>query len=107
MNTFFLMGKYSPGEVRNIAAHRTKQVHELVTRMGGKVVAGYALLGKYDLVLIVELPNLESCLRTAVALGKLFGISFCTSAAIPIDAFDRMVDELTNEIESSRMEAGE
>jgi uncharacterized protein with GYD domain len=107
MKTFFMLGKYSPGEVRNIAAHRTEQLREVVSRMGGKVIAAYALLGQYDLVLIVELPTLENAMKTAVALGQLFEISFRTSAAVPIDVFDNFVEELTTEIESSRMEAGE
>jgi uncharacterized protein with GYD domain len=107
MGTFFLFGKYSPGEIRNIAAHRTQQLREIVSRRGGKVDSCHALLGKYDLVLIVELPSLEAAMGTAVALGDLLGISFCTSPAVPIDVFDKMVDDLTNEIESLRMEARE
>lgn len=107
MDTFFMLGTYLPGETRNIAAHRTNQLHDIVTRLGGKVVSAYALLGQYDLVLIVELPSLDDAMRAAIGLGNLIGIKFRTSVALPIDAFDKLVDDLATEIESARMEAGE
>ena len=107
MDTFFMLGSYLPGETRNIAAHRTDQLREIVSKLGGKIVHAYALLGQYDLVLIVELPSLDEAMRAAVGLGNLIGVKFRTSAAMPIDTFDKLVDDMTTEIESARMEAGE
>ena len=65
------------------------------------------MMGEYDLVLIVELPSMTEAMKTAVALGQLTGISFSTCAAMPVEEFDKMADDLAIEIESARMEAGE
>ena len=107
MNTFFMFGKYSPQSLREINARRTAQVHELIAGNGGRVRSTYALMGEYDLVLIVELPSMTEAMKTAVALGQLTGISFSTCAAMPVEEFDKMADDLAIEIESARMEAGE
>lgn len=90
MATFFLFGGYSPEALRGISAERTEKVVELIEGMGGKVEAIYALLGERDLVLIVELPGLQEAFKASVALGKLTGISFSTSAALKAEDFDRL-----------------
>ncbi len=107
MNTYVMLGNYLPGEVRNVAAHRTAQLREIVSKNGGNVISAYGLLGRNDLVLVVELPRLEDAMRAAVELGIRVGASFQTSPALPIDDFDRLVEDLTTEIESDRMEARE
>ena len=107
MNRFFLFGKYSAGGIREISAERTAQVCGLVKKMGGEVHDIYALLGEYDLVLIVELPSMTDAMKAGIGLAQLTGISFSTSAAMRIEEFDRMAADLVTEIESARMEAGE
>jgi len=107
MNTFFMFGKYSTESLRGIHASRTTQVNEWITGHGGRVCKTYALMGEYDLVFIVELPNMTDAMKAAVALGQMTGISFSTCAAMPLDAFDKMTEDLSTEIESARMEAGE
>ena len=107
MDKFFIFGKYSTEGLREIRPERTAQAHQLVAKMGGKVRDIYALLGQYDLVLIVELPGMTDAMKTAVALGQLTGISFSTCAAMPVEELDKMVDDIATEIESARMEAGE
>lgn len=107
MNTFFMFGKYSAASLREIHARRTAQVNEWITKNGGRVCQTYALMGEYDVVFIVELPSMTDAMKAAVALGRMTGISFSTCAAMQVEEFDRMSDELETEIESARMEAGE
>ena len=107
MDRFFMFGKYSSMGHQQASAERTVLVRELVTRMGGKVRDIYALLGKYDLVVVVELPSMTDAMKTAVALGQLTGVSFSTCAAVPIAEFDKMAEDLATEIESARMEGCE
>ena len=66
-----------------------------------------ALMGNYDLVLIVDFPTMTDAMKAAIALGQRTGISFSTAAAVPVEEFDKIADDLTTEIESARMEAGE
>ena len=107
MDKFFMFGRYSAEALREISTERTAQVRDTVAKMGGNVREMYALLGEYDLVFIVELPSMTDAMKTAVALGQMTGISFSTCAALAIEEFDQVVDDVATEIESARMEAGE
>ena len=91
MATFFLFGKYSIEGVKDIKAARTQKANALIEQNGGKVQAGYALLGRYDLVLITEFPDFKQAMKTSVELAKLLGIGFTTAPAVSMEEFDRLV----------------
>ena len=91
MATFFMFGKYSQDSIKKISAQRSVEGGALVEKAGGKIKAGYALLGEHDLVLIVEFPSVEQALKTSIALAKLLGISFTTSPAVTMEEFDKLV----------------
>jgi uncharacterized protein with GYD domain len=91
MSTFFMFGRYSQDSASKISSKRTSDAMALINNNGGKFKSGYALLGKYDLCLLVDFPSLEVALKTSVALSKLLGISFSTSPAVPIEDFDKLV----------------
>jgi uncharacterized protein with GYD domain len=91
MATYFMFGKYSLESVKAISAKRTEETVALIKQQGGELKAGYALLGDIDLVLIVELPDTESAVKTSVALSRLLGISFSTAPALSVADFDRLV----------------
>jgi uncharacterized protein with GYD domain len=55
-----MLGRYSRDGIQDISADRTRQVGELVEKLGGKVEAIFAVLGKYDLVLRLQLPDTAS-----------------------------------------------
>jgi uncharacterized protein with GYD domain len=91
MTTYFLFGKYSHDAIKQISAQRTTEAITLIGKNGGKLNAGYALLGEHDLVLIADFPSIEQALKTSVALVKLLGISFSTSPAVSMEDFDQLV----------------
>ncbi|NLF67877.1 MAG: GYD domain-containing protein [Candidatus Anammoximicrobium sp.] len=91
--TFFMFGKYSGEALEAISPKRTATARELVKKLGGKVKDIYALLGQYDLVLIVELPTMTDAMKAAVALGRETGISFCTAPAMTVADFDKLMVE--------------
>jgi uncharacterized protein with GYD domain len=92
MSTFFMFGKYSADALKGISAKRTEKAKELIERSGGKILSMYALLGKIDLILIVNLPGIEEALKVSVALTKSTGIAFYTSAAMEVSQFDKIVE---------------
>ena len=92
MTTYMMFGKYSQDSVKQISTNRTAKAMELVKKNGGEIKAGYALLGKTDLVLLVELPDLGKAMKTSVALSKLLGVSFTTSPAVSMDEFDKLME---------------
>ena len=91
MATYLMFGKYSDDSIKQISAKRSEDAMAVVSKAGGELEGGYALLGDYDLVLIIDLPGMEQAMKTSVALAKLLGISFTTSPAMTIEEFDKLV----------------
>jgi len=90
MAKFFMYGKYSQEAVKGISANRTKVALDAIAKAGGKVDSMYALLGKYDLVLIVDLPGVADAMKASIALNKVTGISFTSFPAITVEEFDKI-----------------
>jgi uncharacterized protein with GYD domain len=89
-----MFGRYSADSLQKISSKRTEDAEALIKGLGGEVKAGYALLGKDDLVLIVDLPNKEAAMKASVALNRMLGISFTTSPAVTVTEFDQLMAEL-------------
>ena len=90
MATYILQGRYTPDAVKSITAGRTDKARALIQKQGGKLHAMYALLGEHDLLLIADLPDTASALKTSLGLAKLTGIGFTTSPALDIADFDKL-----------------
>ncbi len=91
MATFFMFGTYSPEATHKISARRTALVYQEIEKLGGRVRDIYALMGQYDLVLIVDLPRMAEAMQASLVLKQLTGISFFTSAAMSVEEFDRLM----------------
>jgi uncharacterized protein with GYD domain len=91
MATYFMFGKYSHEAIKEISAERTKKSIAMIEKNGGKVKSGYALLGEFDLVLIVDFPDINQAMKASVGLTQLLGIAFSTSPAVSIEEFDKMM----------------
>jgi len=94
MTTFFMFGKYSAKSVKKISGERTVKATSLIEKFGGEVKAGYALLGKYDIILIIDFPNKDQAMKASVALNRLLGISFETAPAVTMEEFDQLMGEI-------------
>lgn len=94
MATYFMFGTYSSESIKKISAKRTDETRQLIEKHGGKLTAGYALLGEKDLVLIVDLPSTEQAVKTSVALSRMLGIGFSTSPAVSVEVFDKLTEGL-------------
>ncbi|HTY45049.1 MAG TPA: GYD domain-containing protein [Patescibacteria group bacterium] len=90
MATFFMYGKYSQGAIEGISADRTRKAMDLVAKAGGKVNSMYALLGKYDVVLIADFPGVAEVMKASIALHKMTHISFTSFPAVTIEEFDKI-----------------
>ena len=49
--------------------------------------------GAFDLMLIVELPDVETAMRVSLELTRLTGVGFRTSPAVDVAAFDALASE--------------
>ncbi|MCK4809655.1 MAG: GYD domain-containing protein [Candidatus Omnitrophica bacterium] len=94
MSMFLMFGKYSSESLKEITGERTKKALDLIKKFGGEVNSMYALLGGYDLLLIVNFSDIEQVMKASVALYRLTGISFTTSPAVAVDEFDKMMTEM-------------
>jgi uncharacterized protein with GYD domain len=90
MATFFVYGKYSQEAIKGISSDRTKKALDVIAKSGGKVKSMYALLGKYDIVLIADFPGVAEVMKASIALNKLTGIAFTSFPAISIEEFDKI-----------------
>jgi uncharacterized protein with GYD domain len=94
MATYLMFGSYSQEAMKAISAERTDKSIALIEKHGGKLKAGYALLGEKDLVLIVDLPDNEQAMKTSVALSKMLGIGFSTAPAVTFETFDKLIGDV-------------
>jgi len=86
-----MYGKYSKEALGGMSAERTKKALDVIAMAGGKVNSMYALLGKYDIVLITEFPGVNEVMKASIALNKLSGIAFTSFPAVSMDEFDKML----------------
>lgn len=91
MATFLMFGKYNAQSIKGISAKRTQKISEVAKKLGGKVLASYALLGCHDLVFIVDLPDTAKAMKASIDLSKATGIGFTTSPAVTVEEFDKIV----------------
>ena len=91
MAKFFMYGKYSKEAIGGISADRTTKALDVIAKAGGKVNSMYALLGKYDIVLITDFPGVAEVMKASIALNKLTNISFTSFPAIAMDEFDKIM----------------
>jgi uncharacterized protein with GYD domain len=94
MTTFVMFGRYSAEALKGVSAKRTVAASKLIKKLGGKTQSMYALLGEKDLIFIADFPGIGEAMKASVALHKLTGISFTTSAAISVEEFDKLMSEL-------------
>ena len=81
----------SASSISRINAKRSDEARAVVEQRGGEIKAVYALLGKVDLVAIVELPDTARAMQTSAALSKLLGADFTTAPAVTADEFDKLM----------------
>jgi uncharacterized protein with GYD domain len=91
MATYLMFGKYSPESLGKISAKRTAGAAALIKKNGGELKAGYALLGKVDLVLVAELPDNAAAMKVSIELSKQTGIAFQSAPAVSVDVFDKLM----------------
>ncbi len=93
MVTYFMFGDYSAEGIQEISADRTEKCNDIIKKLGGNIRSIYALIGSYDIVIIVELPSREEAIKASIAVGNETGLSFQTFPAISADLFDQLASE--------------
>jgi uncharacterized protein with GYD domain len=94
MATFIMNGKYSVEAIKQISAERHQMVQELLNKFGGEMKDEFCMLGEKDLLFIVELPSAREAMKLSIALTKMTGIAFTTSAAVPVREFLELMADI-------------
>jgi len=92
MALYLMLGNYTNPSMHGIKTTRTKEAVGIIEKNNGQVVSMYAMLGQFDVVLIVNLPGNREAMEVSVGLSKVTGIHFNTGPVIPIERFDEMVE---------------
>lgn len=85
MRTFFIFGKASAEELREISIKYRAQAVRLVESFGGDVRSIYMMLREKYLVFVFAFPGLREAVKASLALSKLTGISFQTFPAVLVN----------------------
>ena len=69
---FVVLGKWTEQGIRNVVAapERIKTTHSMIEKSGGKMTLYYTL-GKYDFVMIVEVPSDDAMMAILLCLGSM------------------------------------
>jgi uncharacterized protein with GYD domain len=80
--SFVVLGNWTFQGIQNVheAPKRIKETHSMVEKAGGKMQLFYTL-GKYDFVMIVEVPNDDAVMAILLCLGSMGNIRTMTLKA--------------------------
>jgi uncharacterized protein with GYD domain len=80
--SFVVLGNWTEQGIRNVqdAPKRIRETHGIVEKAGGKMQLFYTL-GKFDFVIIVEVPNDDAVMAILLCLGSMGNVRTTTMKA--------------------------
>lgn len=94
MATFVTLGRMSAQSMKESNPQQLTDAMALIKKNGGELIAGYAMMGKYELILILEMPNIEQMMKTTIGLTRMLGgITFTTSPAFTLEEANKFMYE--------------
>lgn len=96
METFIILGKYTQHGLATIkeGPARVEALRKAVTEAGGKMVAWYLTMGRYDFVLIAEASNVKGVASMLLESGAQGNVSTETMLALTEAEFKAVVSSL-------------
>lgn len=91
MKTFFIFGKSSPKELKEISLKYKAEIVGLVKDFGGEIGSMYVVLREKYLILISAFPGIKTAKEASITLSKFTGISFRTLPAIVVGEFQELM----------------
>ncbi len=89
MPIFIALGRTTERGLENLESLAGR--HEVARRrardLGGRVIASYATLGRYDFVVLLDCPDLETCMRILSREAAGGNIRYETMTALPTRDF--------------------
>ena len=87
MAVYIILGKLTHKGIENSKdfAERDARGEKIVQAAGGRVLANYYTFGRYDFVVIVEVPSTEAMVKILTEIGKWGTLTTETLTAMPPD----------------------
>ena len=87
--TYVMLSTLTPEGVQTVKNNpsRIREVNHEVEQLGAKVVAQWAVLGRFDFVNIVEVPDDATMARVSLELGSRGTARYESLTAIPVEEF--------------------
>ena len=95
MPLFITLWKYTAEGMRDIhnTAKRFESVKRIIEGNGGKLVNIYGLVGEYDVITIMEMPNKSKLVSTILKIAASGRIVPKTLQALPLEEFLNITKE--------------
>ncbi len=96
MPAYLILSKFTEQGARNAkdTVNRAKAVRQAIETAGGKVIGIWWALGRYDIVQIVEMPDVETGVRLLLATGMQGNIRTETLQIFSEEEMERIVKAL-------------
>ena len=96
MQTYVTLWKYTKDGLMDIkkTAKRFGLVKKIISSEGGKLVSIYGLLGEYDVITIMEMPDEKVAASTILRICSTGRITSQTMTALSIDDFLKIAKQV-------------
>jgi len=85
MATFVMLGRMPVESMRESNPQQTADALALIKKNGGELKPAFAMMGKYEALLILEMPNIEQMMKTSIGFTRILGFHFITSPAFTFE----------------------
>jgi len=95
MQTYVILMNFTTKGAETLveSARRYEGFDEAIRSFGGRVLAAYALLGDYDVMILAELPDVKGVAKVLIRAAARGTATSKTMTAIPLKEFYGLVEE--------------
>lgn len=96
MQTYVTLWKYTKDGLMDIkkTPKRFEFVKKVINSAGGKLLSIYGLVGEYDVVTVMEMPDEKAAAATILKICSTGRITSQTMIALPVDEFLKIAKEV-------------
>ena len=96
MPTYVTLWKYTGEGLKDMkkTPDRYEAVKKIINDAGGKLLSIYGLIGEYDVITIMEMPDEKVAASTILKICSRGRITSQTMTALPIDDFLKIAKEV-------------
>ena len=96
MQTYVTLWKYTKDGLMDIkkTAKRFEFVKKVIKSAGGKLLSVYGLVGEYDVLTVMEMPDEKAAAATLLKICSTGRITSQTMTALSVDEFLKIAKEV-------------